>query len=83
MLQFNHKYIIMKKAPQYLENGKALKGHDPINVYNGMASVGSREITTVFEDAIYQFASVENKNIFDEDPSKYTLMDYIHVCFSD
>ena len=61
----------MKNKLQYLENGKALKGHDPINVYNGMATLGNERITSVFEDAIYQFKSTENKNIFDENPEKY------------
>lgn len=61
----------MKNKPQYLENGKALKGHDPIKVYNGMATVGNEDITSVFEDAIYQFESLENKNIFDRNPEKY------------
>ncbi len=30
----------MKKKPQYLENGKALRGHDPLSVYNGKAIMG-------------------------------------------
>lgn len=61
----------MKNKPQYLENGKALKGHDPIKVYNGMTTVGNEDITSIFEDAIYQFESPENKKIFDENPEKY------------
>ena len=61
----------MKNKPQYLENGRALKGHDPINVYNGMATVGSENITSIFKDAIYQFESPENKILFDANPQKY------------
>jgi hypothetical protein len=61
----------MKKKPQYLENGKALKGHDPINVYNGTPSMGDEDIISVYQDAIYQFKSQENKKIFDKAPEKY------------
>ena len=61
----------MKNKPQYLENGKALKGHDPINVHNGMTTVGNEDITSFFDDAIYQFETRENKNKFDNDPGKY------------
>jgi hypothetical protein len=61
----------MNNRPQYLVNGKALKGHDPIKVYNGTATIGNEGITSVFEDAQYQFESVENKKIFDKNPGKY------------
>ena len=61
----------MKMKPQNLENGKALKGYDPLSVYNGMATMGSEIITSVYEDAIYQFKSSENKMIFDRTPGKY------------
>ncbi|MFT6334362.1 MAG: YHS domain-containing protein [Saprospiraceae bacterium] len=61
----------MKNKPQYLENGKALKGHDPIHVYNGTATLGNEGISSLFEGAMYHFESVDNKNIFDENPGKY------------
>ena len=61
----------MKKKPQFLENGKALKGHDPISVYDGIATMGNENITSVYEDAIYQFKSSENKKVFDKTPEKY------------
>ena len=61
----------MKKKPKYLQNGKALKGHDPIDVYNGLATVGNEDISSVFEDAIYHFTSLENKILFDGSPEKY------------
>lgn len=61
----------MNKKPQYLDNGKALKGHDPINVYNGTAVLGKEDITSTFEDALYHFDTAENKNIFDKEPGKY------------
>ncbi len=61
----------MKKQPQYLESGKALKGHDPISVYAGIATMGKENITAVYETAIYQFNSFENKKVFEETPEKY------------
>jgi YHS domain-containing protein len=61
----------MKKKPQFLENGKALKGHDPVSVYEGMASIGNENITATYEEAIYQFKSSENKKLFDKSPEKY------------
>jgi YHS domain-containing protein len=61
----------MKNKPQYLENGKALKGHDPVSVFGGTATLGDENITSIYENAIYQFNSSENKTIFDENPEKY------------
>ena len=61
----------MKKEPQFLENGKALKGHDPLSVYDGTATLGNENITSIYKDAIYQFKSFENKEAFDQTPEKY------------
>jgi hypothetical protein len=61
----------MKKKPQYLENGKALTGHDPLSVHAGIAIMGDENITSSYEDATYQFNSPENKKTFDENPEKY------------
>ena len=62
----------MSKKQQYLENGKALKGYDPVSVYKGMAVLGSEEISSRYEDAIYQFASSENKEEFERTPEKFS-----------
>ncbi len=61
----------MIKRPQYLENGQALKGHDPIHVYNGTATLGNEGFSSLFDDALYHFESAENKIIFDKNPGKY------------
>ncbi len=61
----------MKKKPQYLENGKALKGYDPLSVYNGIATIGNENITSSYENATYQFKSSKNKKAFDKTPEKY------------
>jgi len=61
----------MKNKPQYLENGKALKGYDAVSVYNGNATPGKENISSDYEGAIYQFTSSENKTTFDSAPEKY------------
>jgi hypothetical protein len=61
----------MKKKPQYLVNGKALKGYDPISVHGGNAMIGNENITSTHEDGIYQFKSSENKILFDKSPKEY------------
>ncbi|MFT4697093.1 MAG: YHS domain-containing protein [Flavobacteriaceae bacterium] len=61
----------MKKEPQFLENGKALKGHDPLSVYDGITTMGNENINSSYKDAIYQFKSIENKKTFDMTPEKY------------
>jgi YHS domain-containing protein len=61
----------MKKEPQFLENGKALQGHDPLSVYDGNATMGNENFTATYKDAIYQFTSLENKKTFDTTPEKY------------
>jgi YHS domain-containing protein len=48
-----------------------LKGHDPLCVYDGKATYGDENIISVYEGAIYQFISSENKNLFDKTPEKY------------
>jgi len=61
----------MKNKPQYLENGKALKGYDAVSVYNGNATLGKENISSDYEGANYQFTSSENKTTFDSTPEKY------------
>lgn len=61
----------MKSKPQYLVDGKALKGHDPLSVYDRKATMGDESITSVYQEAIYQFTSAQNKKVFDKTPQKY------------
>ena len=56
---------------QYLENGKALNGHDAVSVYNGKAVLGKENIHSTYSSAVYQFATEANKNEFDQNPEKY------------
>jgi YHS domain-containing protein len=61
----------MKKKPQYLVNGIALKGYDPLSVYDGKAIMGDENIISSYDNATYQFKSSENKKEFDKTPEKY------------
>jgi YHS domain-containing protein len=61
----------MKKKPQFLENGKALKGYDPLSVYDGKAILGNEGITSTYDDGLYHFISFESKMAFDKTPEKY------------
>jgi YHS domain-containing protein len=61
----------MKMKVQYLENGKALNGHDAVSVYNGETVLGKEKLRSSYLNAIYQFATESNKNEFDQNPEKY------------
>lgn len=56
---------------QYLVDGLALTGFDAVSVYSGNAKAGEAKIHTEYAGAVYQFASQENKMVFDNDPEKY------------
>jgi len=63
----------VKRINQYnLENKVAIKGYDPVGYFNlGKAVKGKKELSVVFQGVIYQFSTVENKNVFLKNPSKY------------
>jgi hypothetical protein len=65
------KLKIIKMKVQYLEDGKALNGHDVISVYNGKAVLGKEGLSSTYLDAIYLFATEANKKEFDQNPEKY------------
>jgi YHS domain-containing protein len=52
--------------------GLAIDGYDPVAYFTkGQAIEGRKEIATVYGGITYRFASVENRNIFKSNPSKY------------
>lgn len=54
------------------EDGVALQGHDPVAFFtDGKPVMGEPIYRTAFKGAVYQFASVEHKRMFDADPAKY------------
>jgi len=61
----------MTNNVQYLDNGKALKGYDVISVFNGAGVPGKENISSIHQDAVYQFESETNKATFNANPQKY------------
>jgi hypothetical protein len=54
------------------ENGVILAGHDAVAYFTENKPVeGSVKFTAIYNDAIYRFSSAENRDIFNEEPSKY------------
>lgn len=54
------------------ENGVILAGHDAVAYFTeNKPVVGSAEFTAVYQDAIYRFASAQNRDLFAANPAKY------------
>ncbi|WP_291150542.1 YHS domain-containing (seleno)protein [Flavobacterium sp. UBA7680] len=62
-----------KRVSQYnLENKVGIQGYDPVGYFNqGKAVKGKKEISTSYQGVTYNFSSIENKNAFLKNPSKY------------
>ena len=53
-------------------DGMAIQGYDPVAYFAEEGPVkGSPEFTSEFEGGVFQFASADNKALFDSDPAKY------------
>ena len=53
-------------------NGVILAGHDAVAYFTeNKPVVGSAEFTTVYDGAIYRFASAKNRDTFNASPAKY------------
>ena len=60
------------EPPVYALNGIAINGYDPVAYFTESKPVeGSGDFTSEWDGAIIQFASAENKALFDGDPEKY------------
>ena len=60
------------EPPVYATNGVAINGYDPVAYFTEGKSVeGSPEFTSDWDGATVQFASAENKAMFDGNPEKY------------
>jgi len=56
----------------YATGGVAINGYDPVAYFTQSAPVeGSAAHTSTWEGATFQFASADNKALFDGDPAKY------------
>lgn len=55
-----------------LKNNVAIQGYDPVAYFESAQAIkGKKEITVKFNDAIYQFSSENNKDLFLKNPSHY------------
>ena len=54
------------------ENDLAIKGFDPVAYFTeSQPTKGSKEYTATYKNAIYQFSSAENRDLFKAAPAKY------------
>ena len=54
------------------DNGVILAGHDAVAYFTeGKPVAGKARYTAVYQDAIYRFASADNRDRFNQDPSRY------------
>ncbi|MGO4771083.1 YHS domain-containing (seleno)protein [Flavobacterium sp. W22_SRS_FK3] len=62
-----------KQISQYnLENKVAIQGYDPVGYFNQKKAIkGKKEISVSYQGVIYKFSSVENKEAFLKNPTKY------------
>jgi uncharacterized protein GlcG (DUF336 family)/YHS domain-containing protein len=61
------KQLVLRDA-----DGVALSGYDPVAYFtDGKPVMGRTVYTSLYSGAIYQFASVEHKQLFDAEPAKY------------
>ena len=57
---------------QYLKNGVAIQGYDPVGYFESNKAIeGNKEITTKYKEATYYFSSENNKTLFLKNPDKY------------
>lgn len=53
-------------------NDVAIQGYDPVAYFTeGAPTKGSAQYTATYKNAIYQFSSEQNRDLFRADPSKY------------
>ncbi|MEO6542389.1 MAG: YHS domain-containing (seleno)protein [Ferruginibacter sp.] len=64
--------VAIRKKHNNLSDGIAIKGYDPVAYFTQHKAVkGSREYAVYHQGVTYYFSSVENKEIFKANPSKY------------
>ncbi len=61
-----------RKSTFNLKDGIALQGYDPVAYFNQQKAVkGSKDLTVYNQGLIYYFSSVENKEAFKKNATKY------------
>jgi YHS domain-containing protein len=54
------------------KNDLAIKGYDPVAYFTkSKPTIGSQKYTATYKNAIYQFNSAENRDLFKATPAKY------------
>jgi YHS domain-containing protein len=66
-----HKHAKPHAAINVDANAVAVLGADIVLLHSGKNMAGDAGITSVFDGAIYRFASTENRDMFKADPAKY------------
>ena len=56
---------------QNLDDQVAIQGYDPVAYFTSVPTEGNKEISTKHNGAVYYFSTVENRKIFQENPTKY------------
>lgn len=55
-----------------IEESLAIQGYDPVAYFEiGEAKKGKKDISLTYQGVIYRFASVQNKNLFEQNPQQY------------
>lgn len=63
---------LLRKKNHNLDDGLAIKGYDPVAYFTKNKAIkGSKSISVYHQGATYYFSSVENKELFKANPSKY------------
>lgn len=63
---------VAAEPPVYATNGVAINGYDPVAYFTeGRPVPGVAAFTSDWDGAVLQFASAENKAMFDENPQKF------------
>jgi YHS domain-containing protein len=64
--------VQIQAQKQYLKNGVAIQGFDPVAYFESSKAIeGNKEITAEYKKAIYWFSSEANKALFLKNPEKY------------
>lgn len=60
------------KTPTFTDDGAAIRGYDPVGYHLESRPVkGQAEFSYTYNNAVWQFASRENLELFRDDPEKY------------
>lgn len=71
-MSLNAQTAAKRKSEFNLENKVAIQGYDPVAYFeNNKATLGSKDITTEVNGAVYYFSNEGNKKLFLNNPKQY------------